>query len=76
MEELRTTRVEEVCCSVPSWPCFGAGRWLRERRLFAYDTRRMSVRLEKDFPVGAAARKGQRAARNETAVGNGGVLRP
>ena len=36
---------------------------LRERTLFAYDALRMSMRLEEDFPVGAAARKGQDAVR-------------
>lgn len=37
------------------------GGCLREMTLFAYDTLRMSVRLEEDFPIGAAARKGQDA---------------
>lgn len=69
--------MEEVCCSVPGEPCFGAGGWLRERIPFAYDARRVSARLEEDVPVGAAAREGQAAGQDcETAVADGGVLRP
>lgn len=44
------------------WAGSEGGR-IRERTLFAYDTLRMSVRLEEDFPLGAAARKGQDAVR-------------
>lgn len=44
------------------WAGSEGGR-IRERTLFAYDTLRMSVRLEEDFPLAAAARKGQDAVR-------------
>lgn len=71
MESLRTSMFEGgvlLCHQMATlasletqlWAGLGEG-CLREMTLFAYDALRMSMRLEKDFPIGAAARKGQDA---------------